>query len=54
MRDRIDLWYSALNPRRYRLLKAGLRALLKGLKATFGLILVPNLSLAIRKSVESA
>jgi len=49
LRDRIDLWFSALAPGRYRAFKLTIRGLLKLFKQASGIILVPNLSLAIRK-----
>ena len=49
LRDRIDLWFSALTPGRYPAFKLAIRGLLKLFKRVSGIILVPNLSLAIRK-----
>lgn len=49
IRDRIDLWYQALNPHRYRRTKQAIRAVLKLIRVTTGLTLVPTLSLMIRK-----
>jgi 2-polyprenyl-3-methyl-5-hydroxy-6-metoxy-1,4-benzoquinol methylase len=49
-RDRIDLWYSVSAGTRLRRSKRVLKAVLKGIKYATGLVLVPNLSLAIRKS----
>jgi SAM-dependent methyltransferase len=49
IRDRIDLWYAALSPRRLRRTKQSLRVLLKLIHHVSGYALVPNLSLAILK-----
>ncbi len=49
LRDRIDLWYSALNLGRMGLLKQALKMTMKTIKLVSGLTLVPNLSLVIRK-----
>ncbi len=48
-RDRIDLWYSRLNPLRLRKLKSLAKLVLKGVKAVSGHVLVPYLTLAVRK-----
>lgn len=49
LRDRIDLWYSALSPNRYRRTKRLLKHVLAILRSLSGVTLVPDLSLAIRK-----
>lgn len=49
IRDRIDLWFRALTPHRYRRTKQAIRAALKLIRALTGLTLVPTLSLMIRK-----
>jgi len=49
LRDRIDLWYSALGKTRYRKTKRLLKGLLTAIKTLSGVTLVPNLSLVIRK-----
>jgi 2-polyprenyl-3-methyl-5-hydroxy-6-metoxy-1,4-benzoquinol methylase len=48
--DRIDLWYSRLNPHRWRNTKTLLKAALKTIKAVSGHVLVPNLTIAIQKA----
>jgi SAM-dependent methyltransferase len=50
LRDRIDLWYSALNQTRLIALKRLLKASIKGFKLISGMTLVPNLSLVIQKT----
>lgn len=49
IRDRIDLWYRALNPHRYRRTKQAIRVILKLIRMMTGLTLVPTLSLMIWK-----
>ncbi|MDQ3805791.1 MAG: methyltransferase domain-containing protein [Acidobacteriota bacterium] len=51
LRDRIDLWYSALNRQRLKGLKKTLKGIMKGLRLVTGVTLVPNLSLVIRKDL---
>jgi hypothetical protein len=50
LRDRVDLWYSALNQTRLIALKRLLKASIKGFKLISGMTLVPNLSLVIQKT----
>ena len=52
LRDRIDLWYSALNQQKAVLIKKLIRGLMKSLRLTTGIVLVPNLSLVIKKESE--
>lgn len=52
IRDRIDLWFSQLNKERHSSLKGLLRGILKTIRDLTGVILVPNLSLVIRKSAS--
>lgn len=51
--DRIDLWFQALNPHRYRFAKQLIRSALKTLCKVTGLTLVPILSLALQNEGES-
>jgi Methyltransferase domain len=48
-RDRIDLWHARLNPHRLRKVKSLAKLVLKGVKAVSGHVLVPYLTLAVRK-----
>ena len=48
--DRVDLWYSQLNKERHIVVKKTLKNTLKILRLLSGITLVPNLSLAIKKS----
>lgn len=48
-RDRIDLWYALSGGARFRQLKGALKAAAKVIKYTTGVVLVPNLSLAVKK-----
>ena len=50
LKDRIDLWFSALNQTRHSFLKKSIKTCLKMLKSATGITLVPNLSLVIQKS----
>jgi len=50
MKDRIDLWYSALDPTRMLFVKKLLKAALKTVQCMSGSTLVPNLSLVVRKT----
>lgn len=52
LRDRIDLWYSALNPTRLRMIKRLLKSSIKSWKLISGMTLVPNLSLVIQKQMS--
>lgn len=54
LRDRIDLWYSALNQTRHAFLKKSIKVLLKVLKLATGITLVPNLSLVFQKCMTGA
>ena len=54
LRDRIDLWHSALGKTRYRMTKWLLKGLLTVIKTISGVTLVPNLSLVIRKDSKQA
>lgn len=49
-RDRVDLWYSALNPDRMRVIKRLIKAVMKMTWYSFGFTLMPNLTMVIRKS----
>ena len=51
-RDRIDLWYSRLNPQRWRRAKYLLKGTLKAIKAVSGYVLLQNLTLAIKKDTK--
>ena len=48
-KDRIDLWFSQLNQTNRMFLKKSLKGILKTLRATTGMTMVPNLSLLIKK-----
>ncbi len=50
LKDRIDLWYSQLNQRKRLTAKKAIRSLLKAIRVVTGQILVPNLSLVIKKT----
>lgn len=50
--DRIDLWYQQLNQERMKFVKKMIKFLLKTLKAGFGIVLVPNLSLVFQKTSD--
>jgi 2-polyprenyl-3-methyl-5-hydroxy-6-metoxy-1,4-benzoquinol methylase len=52
-RDRVDLWYSALNPDRRRFLKRIARLTMKVTWYGAGITFMPNLTLVIRKTVKS-
>jgi 2-polyprenyl-3-methyl-5-hydroxy-6-metoxy-1,4-benzoquinol methylase len=49
LRDRVDLWYHALNPERYRKTKRVAKVVLKLIYRLSGTVLSPNLTLAILK-----
>lgn len=51
--DRIDLWFSQLNQEKSVATKKSIKFALKTIRAVSGLTLVPNLSLAVKKSVEA-
>lgn len=50
LRDRIDLYYRNTNSERLKTVKAAARFFIKGLKTVSGITLVPDLSLAFRKT----
>ena len=54
LHDRIDLWYSALNPTRFRTIKRLLKSSIKGWRLITGMTLVPNLSLVIQKNSQAS
>lgn len=49
LKDRIDLWYSALNQQKLKIVKKSIKGFMKGLRLVTGITLVPNLSLVIKK-----
>lgn len=53
LNDRIDLWYSQLNRQNYPTIKKSIKILLKTIRAASGLTLVPNLSLAVKKTAQA-
>ena len=54
LRDRIDLWYSALNQQKAVLVNKSIKALMKSLRLATGIVLVPNLSLVIKKQASAS
>lgn len=53
LRDRIDLYYLNTNSERLKAIKSIAKIFIKGLRKVSGITLVPDLSLAFRKSAEA-
>ena len=52
LRDRIDIWYSTTNPERMPAIKVLIKFWMKAIKGATGITLVPDLSLAFKKTMR--